>query len=101
MKITIAYWNLDNSNQTIEILRDHLHEEGVDAWKAVQGMQFKCWISDQKNNLWGAVMIWKSNEKMNQPLPPNRATELIGYPPQFRVVFDVEASVLNSFDLAP
>jgi hypothetical protein len=95
MKATIVFWNLDQSDQTIETLQKQLKEEGIDAWKKIDGMQFKCWISDTAKNLWGALMIWESEAHMHQPLPPNRALELIGYPPQFRTIFDIEATTFN------
>lgn len=92
MKAIIAWWNLDNSVQTIDTLRHALKKEGTEAWEILPGLQFKLWISDPINNLWGAVMLWKNREAMTQPLPPNRATELIGYPPTLRVAFDIEAT---------
>ncbi len=93
MKTVISWWNLDASNQTIASLRQHLEREGVDPWRVIQGLKCKLWISDDTNNLWGAVMLWESPEFMSQPLPPNRATELIGYPPTVRLTFDVDATV--------
>jgi trans-2,3-dihydro-3-hydroxyanthranilate isomerase len=38
-------------------------------------------------------MLWDSTADLTAPLPPNRATELIGYPPTDRMVTDVEAIV--------
>ena len=97
MKATIAWWNLDKSEQTIDTLRKHLRDEGVDPWKSIDGMRLKFWISDRTNNLWGAVMLWESAEYMTSPLPPNRAAELIGYPPTARFLFDVEATVEGNY----
>ncbi len=91
MKATIAWWDLQHSQQTIESLRDYLKQEGVKPWESVLGMRLKFWISDPKKNLWGAVMLWESAEYMTQPLPPNRATQLIGYSPSIRQCFDVQA----------
>ncbi|AOJ64624.1 hypothetical protein WJ32_18785 (plasmid) [Burkholderia ubonensis] len=93
MKATISWWQLDQSSQTIDSLRKYLKEEGVAPWEAIQGMHSKAWISDPANNLWGAVVLWDSHDAIRQPLPPNRALELIGYPPSTRVTFDVEALV--------
>ncbi|SDH01671.1 hypothetical protein [Paraburkholderia phenazinium] len=93
MKATISWWNLDQSAQTVDSLRGYLTAEGVSPWEAVAGMHSKAWISDRASNRWGAVVIWDCAEAMSQPLPPNRATELIGYPPSVRVTFDVEALI--------
>jgi hypothetical protein len=93
MKATVAWWNLNNSEQTIKSLRKYLKSEGVTPWEQVQDMRLKFWISDVTNNLWGAVMLWECDQLGTQPLPPNRATELIGYPPTLRFTFDVEATV--------
>lgn len=93
MKATISWWNLDQSTQTIDSMRAHLTEEGVASWEALRGMHSKFWISDRANNLWGAVVLWDSVDAMRQSLPPNRATELIGYPPSLRSVFDVEVLI--------
>lgn len=93
MKATISWWNLDRSSQTIESLRRYLQDEGVEPWEALRGMHSKAWISDPENNLWGAVVLWQDAEAMEQPLPPNRALELIGYAPLLRHTFDVESLV--------
>lgn len=98
MKATIFWWNLDKSEQTIALLRKHLGSEGVSQWESVQGMRLKFWVSDPKNNLWGAIMLWESEQAMVQLLPPNLATELIGYPPTIRFMFDVEASVEGVYE---
>lgn len=93
MKATIAWWDLSKSTQTITTLRNHLNDNGVEPWNEIKGIRSKFWISDAANRLWGAVMLWESEEYMEQPLPPNIATELIGYPPTMRLVFEVEALV--------
>jgi len=93
MIATISWWNLERSAQTIESLRSYLHGEGVAPWEAIAGMRMKFWMSDPANNLWGAVVLWEHHEAMSQSLPPNRATELIGYPPTWRSSFDVEALI--------
>jgi hypothetical protein len=93
MKTIIAWWNLDNSVQTIESLRIILKNESVEPWEKIEGLRIKLWISDPIHNLWGAVMLWESADFMNQPLPPNRATALIGYPPTLRYEFNVEETV--------
>ncbi|MFI9753956.1 hypothetical protein [Streptomyces collinus] len=93
MKATISWWDLTGSGQTIDSLRVYLRDEGVDPWREVPGMRLKFWISDRETERWGAVMLWDSDADLTAPLPPNRATELIGYPPAVRMVSDVEAVV--------
>ena len=93
MKATISWWDLSRSDQTIDSLRAHLREEGVQPWAQVHGMRLKFWISDRETNRWGAVMLWESTADPTAPLPPNRATELIGYPPTDCMAPDVEAIV--------
>jgi hypothetical protein len=90
---TITWWDLSQSPQTIESLRAYLVEEGIAPWERIDGMVLKFWISDPATNRWGAVMLWDSPESAKAPMPPNRALELIGYPPQIRLVADVEALV--------
>lgn len=93
MKATIAWWDLAKSTQTIETLRNCLNNNGVEQWKNIKGLRSKFWISDAINGLWGAVMLWESKEHMEQSLPSNLATKLIGYPPTIRLVFEIEALV--------
>ncbi|WP_433087303.1 hypothetical protein ACQP1P_15520 [Dactylosporangium sp. CA-052675] len=93
MKVSISWWDLTDSDQTIDSLREYLHSEAVAAWQAVPGLRFKCWIADPAGNRWGAVMLWDHDDIVPALLPPHRAQELIGYPPQQRVRFDVEASI--------
>ena len=93
MKATISWWDLSASDQTIDSLRVYLRDEGVAPWTEVHGMRLKLWISDREANRWGAVMVWDSTADLTAPMPPNRATELIGYPPTLRMSTDVEAVV--------
>ncbi|MFD8430354.1 hypothetical protein ACFV1R_22445 [Streptomyces coelicoflavus] len=93
MKATISWWDLTGSGQTIDSLRVYLRDEGVEPWTEVHGMRLKFWMSDRQNNRWGAVMLWDSGADLTAPMPPNRATELIGYPPTVRMLSDVEAVV--------
>jgi hypothetical protein len=94
MRATIAWWDLTDSTQTIESLRDYLRDGGVAPWTDVPGLRLKFWISDVPGNRWGAVMLWEAGyPEADQPLPPHRAAELIGYGPTERVRFDVEATV--------
>ncbi|MGW6569655.1 hypothetical protein [Streptomyces sp. NPDC054975] len=102
MKATFSWWDLSGSDQTIDSLRDYLREEGVDPWTEIHGLRLKFWISDRGTNRWGAVMLWDSAADLTAPMPPNRATELIGYPPTERMSTDIEAIVegLHSGQLA-
>lgn len=97
VKATIAWWDLDGCGQTIESLREYLRAEGVQPWGAVRGLRLKFWVSDPAGNRWGAVMLFESADDVRQPLPPNRAAELIGYPPTERVAFDVEATIEGAY----
>jgi hypothetical protein len=93
MKATISWWDLSGSDQTIDSLGVYLREEGVAPWAQVHGLRLKFWISDRQTNRWGAVMLWEPTADPTAPMPPNRATELIGYPPTHRMMTDVEAIV--------
>ena len=99
MQVSIAWWQLDESEQTIASLREYLRDEGVSPWHEVFGLCLKLWIADPEHNRWGAIMLWESPADATQPLPPNRATELIGYPPTQRTSFEVEASVVGRHSL--
>lgn len=93
MRATIAWWDLTESPQTIETLRDYLADEGIKPWETISGLVLKFWMSDPKTNRWGAVMLWDPMADLSAPLPPNRATELIGYPPTDRMSTDIEGLV--------
>ncbi|MCT2581950.1 hypothetical protein [Actinophytocola gossypii] len=98
MKASITWWDLSESTQTIESLRDYLRDGAVEPWERVEGLRLKLWIADPVGNRWGAVMIWESDDfGAGQELPPHRAMELIGHPPTERVRFDVEATVEGRF----
>ncbi|MFF3752739.1 hypothetical protein ACFYYH_20125 [Streptomyces sp. NPDC002018] len=100
MIVTVAWWDLTGSEQTIDSLREYLRDDGVPPWTTVKGLRLKCWLSDRPGNRWGAVMIWESAEAPEPPLPPHRAARLIGYPPTERVRFEVEATVEGAYDRA-
>jgi len=100
MRATIAWWDLTASAQTVDSLRDYLRDGGVAPWRDVPGLRLKLWIADRTGNRWGAVMLWEPGHPGDQPLPPHRAAELIGYPPTERVVFDVEATVEGRYTAA-
>jgi hypothetical protein len=93
MRATISWWDLAGSGQTIDSMRGHLRDEGVEAWRAVAGMRAKFWISDPETDRWGAVMLWDSAAGPPAELPPNRAAEILGRPPSLRMATDVEAVV--------
>jgi hypothetical protein len=100
MQVSIAWWQLDESEQTIESLREYLRDEGAEPWADVTGLCLKLWVADHEHNRWGAVMCWEKADSAEQPLPPNKAAELIGYPPTHRTSFDVEASVVGDHTLS-
>ncbi|MFB7451606.1 MULTISPECIES: hypothetical protein [unclassified Streptomyces] len=93
MRVDIAWWDLGDSPQTIESLRDHLRDGAVSPWADVPGLRLKFWMADREGNRWGAVMVWEADRPADRPLPPNRAADLIGYPPTHRTRFDIEATV--------
>lgn len=99
MQAVVVWWELNDSDQTVESLGEFLRDEAVDRFSKVRGLRLKFWISDRENNRWGAVMLWESAEAAAAPLPA-RAAELIGYPPTQRAVFDVEAVTEGVFDIA-
>ena len=88
MTVTISWWDLTDSDVTIEALEQDLRNS-IDAWYEVEGLRVKHWIADRENSRWGAVMCWDPDAPSEQPLPPNRAAELIGRPPNHRTQFDV------------
>ncbi|MFG2039760.1 hypothetical protein [Dactylosporangium sp. NPDC048998] len=98
MKATVTWWDLSESTQTIDSLREYLRDEGVLPWESVPGLRLKFWVSDRAGNRWGAVMLWDRDDVDPAVLPPHRASELIGYPPQQRIRFDVEATVEGRYD---
>ncbi|MFG2642921.1 hypothetical protein ACGFYP_18385 [Streptomyces sp. NPDC048370] len=96
MRAVIVWWDLTGSAQTVESLRGFLRDEAVDRFSQVPGLRLKFWISDAATNRWGAVLLWESVEAAI----PQRAAELIGYPPTERHAFDVEATVEGVFAVA-
>ncbi|MFD8462318.1 hypothetical protein ACFV27_25305 [Streptomyces antimycoticus] len=92
MRVMVAWWDLTESDQTVESLRSFLRDEAVDAWSAQRGLVLKFWIADDEHNRWGAVLLWESAEAAAPP-HPGSAAELIGYPPTHRTWFDIEATV--------
>ncbi|MFG3284223.1 hypothetical protein [Streptomyces sp. NPDC048111] len=99
MRVTVAWWDLADSQQTVDSLEQDLRDGSVEPWREVEGLRLKLWIADRERGRWGAVMWWDSAAAAEQPLPPNRAAELIGYAPEHRVGFDV-AAVAEGIDLS-
>lgn len=91
MRAVVVWWDLSDSDQTIESLREFLREEAVDRFAAFRGLRLKLWISDPETQRWGAILLWESAEAAAQPLP-TRAMELIGHKPTHISGFDVEAT---------
>ncbi len=97
MHTVIVWWDLAESDQTIESLRTYLREESVAAFAEVPGLRLKMWLSDTETNRWGAVLLWESAEAAGAALP-SRALELIGYPATAVHTFAVEATVEGRYD---
>jgi hypothetical protein len=91
MTLTITWWDLSESDVTIDVLEQDA-QNSIHAWNRVEGLRVKLWIADRENNRWGAVMCWDPGVHPDRPLPPNRASELIGRPPTYRTQFDVVAT---------
>ena len=92
MHVTMVWWDLTESIQTIDSLREYLRGEAVDAFADVVGLRLKIWVADPATNRWGSILLWESREAAAGP-NPGRAVQLIGYPPTRRLTFDVEATV--------
>src|ERR1700754_3875189 len=95
MTATVVWWDLSRSRQTIDTLHEYLRDQGVTPWESVPGLRLKFWVADRDTNRWGAVELWEAPPDPGQPLPPARATELIGYPPTERARFAVQAAVVG------
>ncbi|GAA0398442.1 hypothetical protein [Streptomyces luteireticuli] len=92
MKAVIAWWDLAPSGRDAASLREFVRDEAVERFSRVRGLRLKVWISDGAAARWGAVLLWESAEAAEQTLP-QRAAEIIGYPPTELHIFDVEACV--------
>jgi hypothetical protein len=99
MLVRLVLWSLADSDVTIEELRAYLRDESVDQFSEVPGLLFKAWIADQAGERWGAIYVWESVDASEQELP-SRARELIGKEPDLIELFDLEATVSVSSQLA-
>ncbi|HUZ80782.1 MAG TPA: YdhR family protein [Gaiellaceae bacterium] len=99
MIVRFVLWNLADSLTNIGELRRYLQDEAVDAFEEVPGLLFKAWFSDDVTERWGALYLFESREASEQELP-TRARALIGKEPDIVEVFDLEASVSVSSELA-
>lgn len=99
MVVRFVLWSLADSQTNVGELRHYLQEEAVDAFSEVPGLLFKAWISDEASERWGAIYVFESQEASEQQLP-SRARELIGTDPDIVEIFDLEASVSVSDQLA-
>jgi len=97
--VRFVLWSLADSQTNVGELRHYLAEEAVDAFSEVPGLLFKAWISDDASERWGAIYVFESHEASEQQLP-SRARELIGKDPDIVEIFDLEASVSVSDQLA-
>jgi hypothetical protein len=97
--VRFVLWSLADSQTTVEELRVYVRDEAAPAFDDVPGLLVKLWISDTVGERWGAIYLFESAEAADQELP-SRARELIGKEPDVIEVFDLEASVSVSDQLA-
>jgi hypothetical protein len=99
MLVRLVLWSLADSDATIADLRRYLRDESVAQFADVPGLLFKAWVSDEATERWGAIYVWESVEASEQELP-SRARDLIGRDPDVIDLFDLEATVSVSDQLA-
>jgi hypothetical protein len=99
MLVRFVLWSLADSDISIGELRAYLRDESVDQFAEVPGLLFKAWISDDATDRWGAIYVWDSIAASEQELP-SQARELIGKDPDVIEIFDLEATVSVSSQLA-
>jgi hypothetical protein len=99
MVVRLVLWNLADSLTNVGELRRYLQDEAVAKFEDVPGLLLKLWVSDETTERWGAIYLFGSQEASEQELP-SRARELIGKEPDIVEVFDLEASVSVSTQLA-
>jgi len=99
MLVRLVLWSLADSDASIADLRCYLRDESVAQFADVPGLLFKAWVSDEATERWGAIYVWESVEASEQELP-FRARDLIGRDPDVIDLFDLEATVSVSDQLA-
>ena len=99
MVVRLVLWNLADSLTSVGELRRYLQDEAVAKFEDVPGLLLKLWVSDETTERWGAIYLFESQEASEQELP-SRARELVGKEPDIVEVFDLEASVSVSSQLA-
>ena len=99
MVVRLVLWNLADSLTNVGELRRYLQDEAVAKFEDVPGLLVKLWVSDETTERWGAIYLFESQEAAEQELS-SRARELIGKEPDIVEVFDLEASVSVSTQLA-
>ena len=99
MVVRLVLWNLADSLTNVGELRRYLQDEAVPAFEDVPGLLVKLWVSDEVTERWGAIYLFESQAASEQELP-SRARELIGKEPDIVELFDLEASVSVSSQLA-
>jgi hypothetical protein len=97
--VRLVLWNLADSLTNVGELRRYLQDEAVAKFEDVPGLLLKLWVSDETTERWGAIYLFESQQASEQELP-SRARELIGKEPDIVEVFDLEASVSVSSQLA-
>jgi hypothetical protein len=104
MHCTLILWNLSQSSQTVQSLREYLRDYAVEAYGQVDGLRQKIWVSSTgpEGEMWGAVYLWDDPEQAyGRPPGVSRVVELIGYAPTQRTYFSVEAAVTGPGVLGP
>jgi len=99
MVVRLVLWSLADSQTNVGELRRYLRDESVDGFTNVPGLLFKAWISDESTDRWGAIYVWESRAASEQEVP-SRVRELIGKEPEIAELFDLEATVSVSSQLA-
>ena len=98
MIVRLVLWNLSDSKTTIGELRRLLRDELVYEFRAVPGLRFAAWVSDETTERFGALYLWETREAAEQE-PESRARELIGKDPEIGEEFDLEASIEGAYSL--
>lgn len=81
--IEYVYWTLKETDPTIEILKKTINEVIISDWKKVSNLVYKVWFSNNKFNLWGALIIWSGNKPDIKNLPENITKKYLKRPPDY------------------